>query len=78
MMLLKKLKKLEIKNILVISLTNIGDVVLTCPVIDALIHRFPLASVSIVIGPKAQGLFEKNPYINFVFPLVAKSPNRTI
>lgn len=57
------MKKSEIKKILIVSLTNIGDVVLTCPVIDAVINRFPLAEISLIVGPKAQTLFERNPYI---------------
>jgi len=66
------LNKCEIKKILVVSLTNIGDVVLTCPVIDALINRFPLAEISIVVGPKAQTLFERNPYIKKVHVFTKK------
>jgi len=66
-MLFKRSENLNIKKILVVSLTNIGDVVLTCPVIDALIARFPLAEISVVVGPKAQGLFASNPYIKKVY-----------
>ncbi len=39
---------------------------MTCPVIDSLIDRFPEADISIVVGPKAQGLFEGNPYFKDV------------
>ena len=66
-MLLKRLEKYEIKKILVISLSNIGDVILTCPVIDALLHRFPLSEVSVVVGPKVKGLFDGNPHIKDVY-----------
>lgn len=66
MMLFKRSENSQIKKILIVSLTNIGDAVLTCPVIDALIMRFPLAEISIVVGPKAKGLFEGNPYIKKV------------
>lgn len=58
----KLLKKSGIKNILVISLTNIGDVVLTCPVIDILRRDFPDAHIDVVIGPKAVSLFAGNPH----------------
>lgn len=60
-------KRSNIKKILVVSLTNIGDTVLTCPVIDALIERFPLAEISVVTGPKAEPLFQANPHIKKVF-----------
>jgi len=56
--------KSEIKKILVVSLTNIGDVILTFPVIDILKKDFPTAKLSIVIGPKAESLFYENPYLD--------------
>jgi len=46
---------------LVVSQTNIGDVVLTCPVLDILRHDFPEARIDVVVGPKAVSLFEDNP-----------------
>src|SRR5476651_1210787 len=61
MMFSKLSKKLELKRILVFSLTNIGDVVLTCPVIDILRRDFPQAKIDLVIGPKAVSLFADNP-----------------
>lgn len=51
----------KVNNILVISLTNIGDVVLTFPVIDILKERFMKADISVIIGPKAESLLENNP-----------------
>lgn len=50
-----------VKRILVISLTNIGDVILTFPVIDCLFHTFPGSQISVVVGPKAFSLLDKNP-----------------
>lgn len=50
----------EIKNILLVSLTNIGDVLLTLPVADILFRDFPKADLSIIIGPKAESLFTGN------------------
>ncbi|MFA5260528.1 MAG: glycosyltransferase family 9 protein [Candidatus Omnitrophota bacterium] len=58
--------KSKIKKILVISLSNIGDVVLTFPVIDILHRDFPKAKLSVVVGPKAESLFKGNPYIHRV------------
>ena len=48
------------KKILLISLSNIGDVILTFPVFDSLCERFPGAEISVVIGAKAQNLFMNN------------------
>lgn len=53
--------KSKISKILVISLSNIGDVVLTLPVIDILRRDFPRGAVSVVVGPKAVSLLEDNP-----------------
>lgn len=44
----------KIKKILVISLSNIGDVVLTTPVISVLRERFPGAHLEVMVGPKAE------------------------
>jgi heptosyltransferase-2 len=58
--------KSKINKILVISLSNIGDVVLTFPVIDILHQDFQKAQLSVVVGPKAEALFKGNPYIHQV------------
>jgi heptosyltransferase-2 len=42
-------------------MTNIGDVVLSCPVIDILRRDFPQAQMDVVVGPKAVSLFADNP-----------------
>ncbi len=55
-----------VKNILVITLSSIGDVVLTAPVIDILLRDFPQAKLSLVVGPKAVSLFKNNPRIHQV------------
>lgn len=52
-----------VKDILVVSLSNIGDVVLTCPVIDVLLRDFPSADITVIVGPKAKTLFEGHPRI---------------
>jgi heptosyltransferase II len=54
-------KNSDPKHILIVSQTNIGDVVLTCPVIDILRRDFPRAKIDIMTGPKAVSLFEGNP-----------------
>jgi heptosyltransferase III len=51
-------------KILFITLSNIGDVILTFPVFDALHERFPRSKISVVVGPKAKSLFEDNPLID--------------
>lgn len=58
--------RLSFNNILVVSLTNIGDVVLTLPVVDAVHAAFPLAKLSLIIGPRAGSLFTGHPYFHRV------------
>lgn len=48
----------ERKNILVITLSNIGDVILTTPVITSLRSTFPRARMTVVVGPKAEGVLK--------------------
>lgn len=63
MMCAKLSKRSGPKRILVVSMTNIGDVVLTCPVIDILRRDFPQAKMDVVTGPKAVSLFADNPNV---------------
>ncbi|MFH1359905.1 MAG: glycosyltransferase family 9 protein [Candidatus Omnitrophota bacterium] len=59
----KRLKKSDVEKILVISLSNLGDVILTFPVMDILKENFPLAKLSVIVGPKALALVNDNPAI---------------
>ena len=49
-------------NILLITLSNIGDAVMTTPVLEALHHRYPLATIDIVTDARARELFTRCPY----------------
>lgn len=57
-----------------ISLSNIGDVVLTLPVVDILNRDFPAAAVSIVVGPKAESLLRDSKVFEQVIILNKKQP----
>jgi len=57
------LKKSLIKRILVVSMSNIGDVVLSLPVIDILRQDFPEAQIDVVVGQKAVSLFADSPHL---------------
>jgi len=65
-MFFKLSRSSKIKRILVVSLSNIGDVVLTLPVVDILRAAFPAAELHLVVGPKAKSLFDENPHITRV------------
>ncbi len=60
------LEKSNIQKILLIGLSNIGDVVLTFPVIDILKDSFPQAALTVLIGPKAEDLLKNNKNISRV------------
>lgn len=51
-------------HVLVVTLSNIGDVVLTTPVITFLARQYPKSSVTVVCGPKAAALLEKSHWVD--------------
>lgn len=67
MMFLKLTKNSDVKKILVVSLTNIGDIIAICPSMDVLLDAFPGAKISVIVGPKGRSLFEENPNIDRVY-----------
>lgn len=54
------------QHLLVITLSNLGDVIMTTPVMMALAARFPAAKMTVLVGPKAGALLEKSPQIHRV------------
>ncbi|MFC1621607.1 glycosyltransferase family 9 protein [Candidatus Omnitrophota bacterium] len=61
------MKLKEINKILFITLSNIGDVILTLPVLTALKDNFPGAKIDVVVGPRPRDIFTKDPLINRIF-----------
>jgi len=55
--------KAQIKRILVITLSNVGDIILTTPVIRTLSKEFPLSRVDVMVGPRGKEIFDKDPRI---------------
>ncbi|MDP3730128.1 MAG: glycosyltransferase family 9 protein [Candidatus Omnitrophota bacterium] len=55
--------KTQIKRILVITLSNIGDIILTTPVIRALSKEFPASRIDVMVGPNGRDIFDKDPRI---------------
>lgn len=51
-------------NILVVTLSNFGDVILTTPVIMALARKYPGARLTVVVGPRAQAVLQRSPAIH--------------
>jgi len=52
----------DTKKILLITLSNIGDAVMTMPVLEALHNTYPLATIDIVTDARASQLFTHCPY----------------
>lgn len=48
----------SIRKILIVSLTNLGDVILTTPVMAAVRSCFPGASITVIAGPKSETLLK--------------------
>ena len=52
-----------VNKILFITLSNIGDVILTLPALDGLRQQYPLAKITVMVGPRPKEIFEGNPHI---------------
>ncbi|TBR18305.1 lipopolysaccharide heptosyltransferase II [bacterium] len=53
----------KIEKILFITLSNIGDVILTLPTLDYLRERFPEAKITVMSGSRPAEIFENNPLV---------------
>lgn len=67
MMFFKLTKNSDVKKVLIVSLTNIGDIIAICPSMDVLLDAFPGLKMSVIVGPKGRSLFEENPNIDRVY-----------
>ena len=53
-------------KILFITLSNIGDCILTLPVLDALRQKYPQARITCLVPPRPKEIFINNPLIENV------------
>ena len=58
-----KIDKSKVKRILFITLSNIGDIVLTTPVISVLSGHFSDARLDVMVGPNGEELFKRHPAV---------------
>lgn len=63
---MRTIDRSKIKNILVISLSNIGDTILTTPVVSVLRQHFPSSSLSVLASPKSAPIFTNSETVNEV------------
>ncbi len=65
---LKYFNPKEVKNILVVSSTAIGDTLMSTPAIRAIRERYPHAKIIAHFNIKNMDLFENNPHIDGIIP----------
>ena len=58
-----RIDKSQIGRMLLITLSNIGDIILTTPVIKALKRAFPEARLDVMVGPAGRQIFEHDPEV---------------
>ncbi len=61
------IKKEEIKNILILNLGGMGDILLSTPALRALKSSFPLAKIYLMIVPRVFEAVNELPYIDKIF-----------
>jgi heptosyltransferase-3 len=59
----------KVKNILVIKLRYLGDVVVSTPVFEALRHHYPKASITALVNKGTEAMLRGNPNVDRIFIL---------
>jgi len=65
-MILKRMDKCSVKSILLVSLSNLGDMVLTTPVFMKLAGEFPDAVIDVFCGAPGGEIFSRHPAVREV------------
>lgn len=60
--------KSKIKRVLFITLSNIGDIILTTPVLSVLRREFPAAAIDVMSGPNGREIFSGHPFVSRFIP----------
>ena len=58
---------LDVPRLLVVTLSNIGDVVMTTPLIEALVRLYPDALIDVFADPRSAALLAPAPYTGEIF-----------
>ena len=64
------------KNILLIRLSSLGDIVLTSPAIRAVRQHFPQARISMLVAEQSADLLTENPHLDEVIPFDRKAKGK--
>jgi heptosyltransferase-2 len=67
---------MQINKVLFITLSNIGDVILTLPVLDSLRENFAESKITVMVGPRPKEVFKGNPCIDKLIIYDKHSPLR--
>jgi len=60
--------KSSVKNILIITLSNLGDIILTTPVLTKLHEEFPDAKIDVITGSVGKVIFNAHPAVREIIP----------
>lgn len=60
----KKTLKDAPRGVLINTLSNIGDVIMSTPVIMSLAKRYPRSRMTVIVGPRAKGILEGSVFID--------------
>ncbi len=71
-------ESMDKKNILVIKLSAIGDVILSIPSLKSIRARYPGANIKVLVGIEAREVLDKCPYINDVIVADFKNKHKGI
>jgi len=61
----------DIKNILIVKLDHIGDVILSTPVYQAIKKTYPNSFLRVVVGPWAKSVLINNPFVDEIIEYAA-------
>jgi len=61
-------------KILFVTLSNIGDAILTLPALDYLRKVFPQARITVLTGPRPKEIFQENPFLEQVIVYDKRGP----
>jgi heptosyltransferase-3 len=65
----RKFSQENVKNIIVIKLRYLGDVVVSTPVFEALRHHYPKASITALVNEGTEAMLAGNPNVDKIFIL---------
>ncbi|MDD4012615.1 MAG: glycosyltransferase family 9 protein [Candidatus Omnitrophica bacterium] len=67
------INKTNIHKILLITLSNLGDIILTTPVLEKLYDEFPGAEITVITGPAGMDIFTQHPAVKDVRTHIKKA-----